>query len=79
MNEGPTSQGPAGVKFLFWRTSRGVAVALCLAMYLATAVCTYVALEGPQNNRWLYAIGLVMAALAGSYNNAIIRADRYGG
>ncbi|HEX4591975.1 MAG TPA: hypothetical protein VH120_18720 [Gemmataceae bacterium] len=79
MSEGQTSQRPAGVKFLFWRTSRRLAVAICLALYLATLVCVYVALSGPQNNRWLYLTGLVLAVLAGQYNNAIIRADRPSG
>ena len=79
MSEGPTRQSAAGVKFLFWRTSRGVAVAICLALYLATAVCVVVALSGPQNNRWLLFTGFVLGGIAGGYNNAIIRADRSSG
>lgn len=77
MSEGQTSEDPAGVKFLLWRTSRGMAVAICLALFLAAVVCVVVALEGPQNNRWLYLTGFVLAVLAGQYNNAIIRADRF--
>ena len=79
MNEDLPSQGPAGVKFLFWRTTRGLAVAICLALYAATAVCVVMAMEGPDTNRWLYPIGLVLAAFAGAYNHAILRADRFGG
>jgi hypothetical protein len=78
MSEGQTGQSPAGVKFLFWRTSRGLAVGICLALFVAAVVCVVVALEGPQNNRWLYLTGFVLAVLAGRYNTAIIRADRYG-
>jgi hypothetical protein len=79
MSERQTSQNPAGVKFLFWRTSRGMAVAICLALYLAAVVCVGVALSGPENNRWLWLTGAVLGSLAGGYNNAIIRADRSSG
>jgi len=65
MSDVPPSQRPAGVKFLFLHTSRGVAVAICLALYVAAVVCVVVALNGPQNNRWLYATAGVLAVLAG--------------
>jgi hypothetical protein len=76
MSQRQASQSPAGVKFLFLRTSRGVAVGICLALYLATAVCVVVAFSGPENNLWLWLTGLVLGSMAGSYNNAIIHAER---
>jgi hypothetical protein len=79
MSEGQTSRNSAGVRFLFWRTSRGMAVAICLTLYLACAVCVYLAMSGPENNRWLWLTGFVLGLMAGQYNNAIIRADRYSG
>jgi hypothetical protein len=56
-----------------------VAVAICLALYLATAVCVVAALSGPENNRWLWLTGFVLGLIAGQYNNAVIRADRNSG
>jgi hypothetical protein len=79
MSKGSTSQGPAGVKFLFWRTSRGVAVAICLALFVTAIVCVAVVMEGVWDNRWLYLTGSVLACLSGLYMNAIRRADRFGG
>jgi hypothetical protein len=79
MSDGRNSHRPAGVKFWFWRTSRGAAVAICLALFVAAIACTFVVVEGVLDNRWLYLVALVLATVAGQYLNAIIRADRYGG
>jgi hypothetical protein len=79
MSDSQTNQSPASVKFLFWRTSRPVAVAVCLTLIVAALLCTFVGLEGPWDSRWLRFAGVVLAGFGGGYCNAILRTDRYGG
>ena len=73
---GDPSSGASGVKLLLWRIPRPAAVAICLALYVTAIACVVVALNGSENNRWLWFTGFVLGIGAGFCNSAVIRSDR---
>jgi hypothetical protein len=78
MSQEETPRQPRHVKFLFIRTSRPVAVAVCYLLVLAAAVCVVLAAEfvNAQNEKWLWLLGFILAVVAGHSMRAIYRSDR---